>query len=332
MKEQKQKAQATQVQNQQVSKAPVTVVPKLPEVAPVSIMKDSKFVFVRIPEETQAKIDFLVDIIDKEVGWFGIVEQEITDEGTEIYILQPELYIYPQIVTGSTVDTDDTDEAYDLWWIKHLSEGKRLMWHGHSHVNMTTFASGTDHQLRKQLNADGGTHIYTIHNKSGSVSLDVYEGETELNSCILHGEESISHEDIISQLSVVKYKPYSATTHLGDRYTRQTNYGASRYTQQQESSYQYGFSGFQQLLQEAERENEIEDIVAEVEREQLEFLKEERMPIETLEDVNADFICPICYQYQNHQWCFACQDWCVTVQHFAGQADMHDLAEARRIS
>ena len=164
---------------------------------------------IQIPQETLSKIQFLVDVVDTEVGWFGSVEVEETEQGNTIYKLQPELFVYPQLVTTSTVDPDDNNEAYDSWWIDQLCSGKRMMWHGHSHCNMRCWPSGTDQSLRTNLNADGGVHIYTIHNKKGEIHFEVYVGSTLVPSVIIQGSEVMQHEDILSQLHMVKNKPIS---------------------------------------------------------------------------------------------------------------------------
>lgn len=167
-----------------------------------------------------------------EVGWFGTVVESITDSGNIMYTLEPELLIYPQLVTGATVGTDDTNDAYDNWYISQLRQGKRLMWHGHSHCNMTTSPSGTDRGLRNQLNADGGAHIYTIHNKYGSTDLEVFDGAEESVAWI-HNGNGECHEDILCQLHNVKKAQPVVTSYAPGKYgglgTAYGTYGAGGY-------------------------------------------------------------------------------------------------------
>lgn len=160
--------------------------------------------------ETQEKIAFLVKTLDSEVGWFGTVVASESDKGHMVYTLQPDLLIYPQIVTGATVKPDDEGEAYDKWWIDQLRTGKIMTWHGHSHCNMGCYPSSTDDNLRKNLNSDGGIHIYTIHNKAGGIDLEVFDGTTEILSVVQDGDNPIEHEDIIMQLGRVKHRSYVA--------------------------------------------------------------------------------------------------------------------------
>ena len=162
---------------------------------------------MRIPKETQDKINFLVDTINTEVAWFGSAEVEVSPHGNTIYTLKPELLIYPQLVTASTVSPDDEGEAYDQWWIEQLSSGRVMTWHGHSHCNMGCFPSGTDQSLRTNLNADGGIHIYTIHNKSGAVHLEVYVDNILASSILIDNDDDFKHEDILIQLNKVKHAP-----------------------------------------------------------------------------------------------------------------------------
>lgn len=201
-------------------------------------------VIVRIPTETQEKIDFLVQTLTTEVGWFGTATVEQTPQGTFVYTLQPELLIYPQRVTGASVNPDDTNDAYDDWWINQLRNGKPLIWHGHSHCNMGCSPSGTDKGLRSKLNLDGGIHIYTIHNKSGSIDLQVFNGADEIHALIQKGDTPIEHEDILIQLGRVKRSTYvaPAPSKYYEKYQEDTWYGKQNY---------YGFNEYDKAVEEA---------------------------------------------------------------------------------
>lgn len=195
-------------------------------------------VIVRIPTLTAEKIAFLVDALDTEVGWFGTAELETTERGNLIYTLNPELLIYPQMVTGATVSPDDEGEAYDNWWTQQLVSGKRLTWHGHSHCRMGTSPSGTDNGLRSQLNQDGGIHIYTIHNKQGSLDLQVFSGTERVNAIVQHGNNDVLHEDILEQLHLVRERPiqvvWPKSHHRGNYDFRQGAWGGIGYNEYDE--------------------------------------------------------------------------------------------------
>jgi len=166
----------------------------------------------------RSKIQFLVDFSDKEIGWFGTATEVTNDYGHTVYTLDTDLFIYPQLVTGATVATDDEDDKYDNWYIQKVKQavdsGKQLIWHGHSHVNMGVTPSGTDHGFRKDLNQDGGLHIYTIHNKSGAVGLEAFNGEFRIGAMVVDdiNEDGIYY-DLITQLGNVKeHKPKPVAT------------------------------------------------------------------------------------------------------------------------
>lgn len=108
-----------------------------------------------------------------EIGWHGIVEK--VNKG--MYIIK-DILMYPQYVTGATVQTDDV--GYGNWLHKELSDDQinNLRFHGHSHVNMGTSPSGVDttwyNEILQGLAPDD-FYIFGILNKREDFFIEIYD-------------------------------------------------------------------------------------------------------------------------------------------------------------
>lgn len=114
----------------------------------------------------------LIDNFSTEVAWHGVVHKN--EDGA--YIVT-DILIYPQTVSGATVDADD--EKYPIWLQSQPDEvffNCRLQ--GHSHVNMAVSPSGTDlknnEDFLKQLK-DDMFYIFIISNKAGAMNVKIYD-------------------------------------------------------------------------------------------------------------------------------------------------------------
>jgi len=118
------------------------------------------------------KILALVTEFKDEVGWHGTVTR--TDENE--YTIE-DIFVYPQEVTGSTVNTDR--QAYTEW-LYELDDDtfSKIRMQAHSHVNMGVSPSGVDdkhrQQILEQLEPDM-FYIFMIWNKTLSVHTLVYD-------------------------------------------------------------------------------------------------------------------------------------------------------------
>lgn len=82
----------------------------------------------------------LVDSVDKEIAWYGLMERREAD--TPTYYVK-DIVVYPQKTTAVTVDVDD--EIYPEWYGSQPDEFyTEMRLQGHSHVSMPTSPSGTD--------------------------------------------------------------------------------------------------------------------------------------------------------------------------------------------
>lgn len=108
-----------------------------------------------------------------EIGWHGIVEK--VNKG--MYIIK-DILMYPQYVTGATVQTDDV--GYGNWLHKELEDDQinNLRFHGHSHVNMGTTPSGVDttwyNEILQGLEPND-FYIFGIFNKREDFFIEIYD-------------------------------------------------------------------------------------------------------------------------------------------------------------
>ena len=122
--------------------------------------------------EAYIKMMSFVRLCDKEIAWHGIVNR-INDTTFSI----TDVLLYPQIITGVTVNTDTEEYAK---WTETLDNDtfNNLRFQGHSHVNMATNPSGTDNDYYKQQISDltdDDYYIFMIINKSHSVWCNIYD-------------------------------------------------------------------------------------------------------------------------------------------------------------
>ena len=132
---------------------------------------------VHFSSEAYYKMFALVDACSKEIAWDGIVYRDETNPHV-FYVT--DIIVYPQIVTGATVNTDD--EKY-LNWMNSLDDEtfNHRRFNGHSHVNMGVTPSGTDTTYREQsiLNIKD-FFIFGIFNKKQEFNFQIYDVENNI--------------------------------------------------------------------------------------------------------------------------------------------------------
>ena len=130
-------------------------------------------VIVNIRPEVWLKMWGLVSSESGEIGWHGIVEKQ----ADKIYEIT-DILLYPQYVSGATVQTDDVE--YGNWLHREISDEaiNHLRMHGHSHVNMSTHPSGVDttwyNQILQGL-AEDDFYIFMILNKREDYFIEIYD-------------------------------------------------------------------------------------------------------------------------------------------------------------
>ena len=162
---------------------------------------------VWLTQEAYRKIVALVTEFKDEVGWHGTV----TRSGDNKFVIE-DIFVYPQEVTGSTVNTDQITYSK---WLYELDDNtfNHIRMQGHSHVNMGVSPSGVDdkhrQQILNQLEPDM-FYIFMVWNKSLSIHTLIYDmvrnvlyedKDIEVN---LHGDEGMDEFLADAKKKVIK--------------------------------------------------------------------------------------------------------------------------------
>lgn len=177
-----------------------------------------------------AKMIMLLQDFTSEVAWHGVVERPSDSE-----FIITDILVYPQEVTGTTVNTDQ--EAYQTWFMSLDDDvANKLHMQGHSHVNMGVTPSGVDLGHQEQILAqlkNNDFYIFMIWNKSLKYTVKVYDLATntlyENDDLYLHvGDADLDLVAFLSNArSSVKSKSYSYQNTPGSNYG--SRYGAGSY-------------------------------------------------------------------------------------------------------
>lgn len=125
--------------------------------------------------EAWRKMQALVSDFDKEVAWHGVAYRD-NDETKDNYYIS-DILVYPQKVTGATVNTDQ--EKYEMWLMSHEDDVfNNIRMQGHSHVNMGVTPSSVDTSLYDRLLDqldDDMFYIFMIWNKKKDKTVKIYD-------------------------------------------------------------------------------------------------------------------------------------------------------------
>lgn len=126
-------------------------------------------------EMAYAKMLKLVQGFDKEVAWHGLAKRG-DDETKDEYVIY-DILVYPQEVTGATVNTDQ--EKYQMWLMEQEDDVfNNIRMQGHSHVNMGTTPSSVDTSLYERVLdqlEDDMFYIFLIWNKRNEKTIKIYD-------------------------------------------------------------------------------------------------------------------------------------------------------------
>lgn len=121
-----------------------------------------------------AKMTMLVQNFAGEVAWHGVAYRD-EKEKNKFYIT--DILVYPQVVTGSAVNTDQG--AYQDWLYANDNEVfNNIRMHGHSHVDFKTDPSGVDitHQEKILSQVEDNTfYIFMIWNKKFEHNIKIFD-------------------------------------------------------------------------------------------------------------------------------------------------------------
>lgn len=112
---------------------------------------------------------------DTEIAWHGTVKRG-EDDKKHIFFIK-DVYLYPQKITAATVQVDDN--KYTQWSDTQDAETfNNRRFQGHSHVNMSTFYSGTDEANKKEFLQDlldDDYYIFVVTNKRQEHNFEIYD-------------------------------------------------------------------------------------------------------------------------------------------------------------
>lgn len=180
-----------------------------------SYKDDDAKVSVMFTPLAYVKMISLLQHCNDEVAWHGFVDRKSED-----LFLITDIVVYPQEVTGATVNTDQ--EGYQQWIMEIDDERfNSLRMQGHSHVNMACSPSSTDlnhqEQILAQLSGDA-YYIFMIWNKRLDHNIKVYDFATNTlyeDKDVEVGvvDEGFDMDSFIEDIdSLVKKKTYTAAT------------------------------------------------------------------------------------------------------------------------
>lgn len=170
-----------------------------------------------------AKMVSLLMAFESEVAWHGVGER--MDEKTFVI---SDILVYPQTVTGTTVDMDT--EKYALWLMENDEDDRfnHIIMQGHSHVKMQTSPSSVDktHQeeILKQL-TDDMYYIFMIWNKRLEHTTKIYD----LQNNTMYDDSEIEYGIIDEQCDLDEFIEEATNQVIERKYTAGTsgnyNYG-----------------------------------------------------------------------------------------------------------
>lgn len=130
---------------------------------------------VYFTETAWQKMQTLIREFSTEIAWHGVAHRGDDTTKDEYYIT--DILVYPQEVTGATVNTDQ--EKYEMWLMMHDDDVfNNIRMQGHSHVNMGTTPSSVDITHQEKILAqleDDMFYIFMIWNKRGEKTIKIYD-------------------------------------------------------------------------------------------------------------------------------------------------------------
>lgn len=181
------------------------------------------------------KMQTLVREFDKEVAWHGITTRGEDEAKDEYYIT--DILVYPQEVTGSTVNTDQ--EKYQMWLMNHDDDVfNNIRMQGHSHVNMGTTPSGVDTSLYERILEqldDDMFYIFMIWNKKKEKTIKIYDLAKNImfetkDVTVEVMDDSTGVEQFLKgakEMVVDKPNAYFTTAYRGNNYSGYGGHGSS---------------------------------------------------------------------------------------------------------
>ena len=180
-----------------------------------------------------AKMVSLLMAFESEVAWHGVGER--MDEKTFVI---SDILVYPQTVTGTTVDMDT--EKYAMWLMENDEDDRfnHIIMQGHSHVKMQTSPSPVDKNHQEEILAqltDDMYYIFMIWNKRLEHTTKIYD----LQNNTMYEDNEIEYGIMDEQCDLDEFIAEANKQVVEHKYTGY-QYGGG-------SGYQYsggGYSGY----------------------------------------------------------------------------------------
>lgn len=196
---------------------------------------NSRSAMIYFSEIAWIKMNMIINEFDKEVAWHGVAKRGDDAEKDEYYIT--DILVYPQEVTGATVNTEQ--EEYQLWLMSHEDDVfNNIRMQGHSHVNMGTTPSGTDEAFYKKIIdqlGDDMFYIFMIWNKKGEKTIKIYDMAKnmlfETSDCKIEVlDDGIGINEFINEAkTLVKSRVFTTPTYTNNNQSSFSNGGYSSY-------------------------------------------------------------------------------------------------------
>lgn len=187
--------------------------------------KDVGNVNVCFTTQAFAKMVTLLHGFSTEVGWHGVVDRVEPDK----FVIS-DILVYPQIVTGVTVDQDQ--EASQKWYMEYMKTQDedgifpRIRMQGHSHVNMGVTPSSTDEGFYAdilKMVPDNDYYIFMIFNKRLEHFVKVYDMSTNT----LYENDDVTVSVIEDGLDTAEFLASAKEMVTTKTYTAPSNYKVS---------------------------------------------------------------------------------------------------------
>lgn len=182
-----------------------------------------------------AKMTALIQQFDSEVAWHGVVKRD-PDNPTVFRIT--DILVYPQTVTGATVNTDQV--AYQSWLYSFDDDVfDNIRMQGHSHVRMSPSPSGVDTTHQEQILGqikDDDYYIFMIWNKSFDHWVCIFDLKNNTlyeksDVDVLVGDEGMDLAAFIDESKkIVTSRSYAPATTYGGQYGAGSYQPTSRVT------------------------------------------------------------------------------------------------------
>ena len=204
------------------------------------VYKEEEKAIIWFEPMAYAKMLTTIMAFESEVAWHCVVDR-VPDKSNEFVI--SDILIYPQLAAGATVEMDE--DKCILWRMENMNDPRfsKMYGPGHSHVNMSVFASGTDleHQkfILKQISNEQ-FYIFMIWNKKLENTTMIYD----LKENVFYDKKEIEYriigedfrEFLKSAKEMVAKKPVATTSYYQQSYNKTATPVKSPYPEPQSAS------------------------------------------------------------------------------------------------